>query len=223
MLFARLGVWADEVARDGPAQMAADQLMLEAADRPVLRVFRWSGPWVSAGYFVPHAEAAAVRPDLPVCRRWTGGGIVVHEGDLTFSVVAPRGEPWAELRAAESYRQLHEAVARAMEAAGWRVELAAEPAAAAGECFTGPVRHDILFGGRKIAGGAQRRTRRGVLHQGSVQGVPDPGSLAVPLAAALAGTVDRWEPPADAEARIAALVASRYERTAFVERRAGGE
>ena len=223
MLFARLGIWADAVARGGPEQMAADEMMLGSADRPVLRVFRWSGPWVSAGYFVPYPDAARVRPDLPVCRRWTGGGIVVHEGDLTFSLAVPREEPWSGLRAAESYRRLHEAVASAMQAAGLAVELASEPATAAGECFAGPVQHDILRDGRKVAGGAQRRTRRGVLHQGSVQGVPDPQALAEPLAAALGGAVERWEPPADAEDRIADLVAARYGRESFIHRGRAGE
>jgi lipoate-protein ligase A len=223
MLFARLGVWADTVPRGGPAQMAADEAMLAAAAQPVLRVFHWSGPWVSAGCFIPYDDAAAVRPDLPVCRRWTAGGIVVHDGDLTFSLAVPRGERWAALRAAESYRELHQAVARAMTAAGLAVELAAGSPAPHGECFARPVTHDILRDGTKVAGGAQRRTRRGVLHQGSIQRVPEPGALAGPLAEAMAETVEPWSPPADIEETIMELVARRYGRPDFLRRGVAGE
>ena len=79
-IFRRLGFWDDPVARDGPGQMACDEALVRRAGAPVLRIFRWSASWVSAGYFIAMEEAKAVRPDLPVCRRWTGGGIVVHEG-----------------------------------------------------------------------------------------------------------------------------------------------
>ena len=94
-VFNRLSVWMDPVHRNGPAQMACDEALLADAEEAVLRVFRWSEPWVSAGYFVPWSEAQATRPDLPVCRRWTGGGVVVHEQDFTFALVAPRSETWA--------------------------------------------------------------------------------------------------------------------------------
>ena len=117
-VFDRLSLWMDPVSRDGPSQMACDEALLAIAEEPVLRIFRWSEPWVSAGYFVPWAEAESARPQLPVCRRWTGGGVVVHDNDLTFALVAPRKEAWARLRPDESYRILHAALVGALREAG---------------------------------------------------------------------------------------------------------
>ncbi|MBU3664608.1 MAG: hypothetical protein FGM15_01840 [Chthoniobacterales bacterium] len=214
-MFACLGLWEDRHARNGPEQMACDEAILAEATGPVLRIFRWSGPWVSAGYFVPLQRAAAVRPDLPLCRRWTGGGVVVHEGDFTFSLAVPRGESWASMRPAESYRVLHEAVARALGALGVSAALAGKTAGAGEECFASPVAHDLMTGGQKIAGGAQRRTRSGLLHQGSIQ-IPDlPSGLAEALASQLAEEVKAWTPPPGLEERVRALHRAKYSREDF--------
>ncbi|MFM8809334.1 MAG: lipoyl protein ligase domain-containing protein, partial [Chthoniobacterales bacterium] len=134
-IFKRIGFWDDPVRRDGPDQMACDEALLQVAQVPVLRVFRWSEPWVSAGYFVAMDEARAVRPDLPVCRRWTGGGIVVHEGDFTFALSVPKTEPLATLRPAESYREIHAALVGALIELGCAAELSGVSAKAPSECF----------------------------------------------------------------------------------------
>ena len=217
-LFASLALWIDPEPRDGPAQMACDEALLNLADWPVLRIFRWARPWVSAGYFVPFAEAQAARPDLPVCRRWTGGGVVVHDGDFTFSLAAPRGEPWAAMRPADSYRVLHEALAATLAQAGCRASLSEGQAAANRECFAGPVRHDIVAGGRKIGGGAQRRTRRGLLHQGSIQGTPLATGDAPLVACGLAERLAPWMPPDILEREITRLAREKYARHEFVRR-----
>jgi lipoyl(octanoyl) transferase len=215
-LFHSLGLWSDPIARDGPEQMACDEAMLQGTTDPVLRIFRWTRPWVSAGYFVPWAEAAAVRPDLPVCRRWTGGGVVVHEGDLTFSLVVPRGEPWACLRPAESYQHLHEALAGALRNLGVEAGLSEEEEPAARECFARPVRHDILNAGKKIAGGAQRRTKAGLLHQGSIQVASLGAEAGEVIGGALAGSIFLWGPPPTLESAISGLVAAKYGREDFM-------
>lgn len=217
-IFASLALWIDDVPRNGPEQMACDEALLGCADVPVLRVFRWAQPWVSAGYFVPFADAQAARPDLPVCRRWTGGGIVVHDGDFTFALVAPRGEPWAMMRPEESYRVLHEALAAALRESGRTAGLAATRAPAGRECFAGPVRHDILSQGRKIAGGAQRRTKRGLLHQGSIQSPGLVADFGFTLAGYLAESTRRWAPPGGMNREITRLARDKYEPAEFLER-----
>ena len=99
---------------------------------------------------------------------------------------SPRALPLATLPAAECYRLIHGAVACALAAIGWQqIEAAGEtgalpldnhPSKGAGAapflkpCFANPVPFDLLAAGQKIAGGAQRRTRYGLLHQGSIQG-----------------------------------------------------
>ncbi|MEX1009855.1 MAG: hypothetical protein WEC72_00790 [Chthoniobacterales bacterium] len=216
-VFQRLALWIDPVRRDGPAQMACDEALLECATEPILRIFQWEAPWVSGGYFVPWKEAQRARPDLPSCRRWTGGGVVVHENDFTFALVAPRTEALARLRPDESYRVLHEAVAEALCSAGRDAALFHGSATGAAECFAGPVRHDVLSGTRKIAGGAQRRTKRGLLHQGSIQAGLG-SEFPTVLAAALTGGTTDWIPPVGFEERVTCLARDKYTREDFLRR-----
>lgn len=213
-IFCRLDLWVDPVRRDGPGQMACDEALLAVVETPVMRIFDWAGPWVSAGYFSCMDAAAGVRPDLPLCRRWTGGGVVVHEGDFTFSLAVPRGEPWAWMRAAESYRALHEALAGALRQSGIGASLSGDAGGAGPQCFAAPVRSDIMLGAQKIAGGAQRRTKRGLLHQGSVQ-APLAKVSPLTVAGTLAASVSEWSPPHDFEERAGRLAREKYARQDF--------
>jgi len=181
-----LTVWDDPTPRSGPLLMALDQALVRHTDVPVLRIYRWDGPWISIGCFVPRAEAEAAFPGRPVVRRWTGGGIVDHTDDWTYSLILPPHDPLAATGTTDSYRLIHGALARALTACGKTATLAeAPPPGRNGLCFQSPVRADVLCGTRKIAGAAQRRTRHGLLHQGSVQGIAIPDGLAAALAAAL--------------------------------------
>jgi lipoate-protein ligase A len=214
----RLSLWVDPVPRDGPTQMACDEALLALAGQPVLRVFRWIEPWISAGYFTRWTEAQAARPGWPVCRRWTGGGVVVHDGDFTFALVAPRSENWSRLRPDEGYRVLHMAVTEALRAAGIDADIFDGRASGSAECFAGPVRYDVVNGGEKIAGGAQRRTKRGLLHQGSIQGTGLGEEFAPILAAHLSGRSDRWDAPDGFEQSVSALLRDKYTREEFLRK-----
>ena len=166
--------------------MALDEALLATvAGAPLLRLYAWAEPTVSCGYFESAEAARRVAGGRRIVRRWTGGGIVEHGDDLTYSLCVPRVCAFASLRGAESYRRVHAAVAAAVRSGGWSVETHAEPArlspshARGSECFQRPVPHDLLSDGQKIAGGAQRRTRAGLLHQGSVRiRFADPAALA---------------------------------------------
>lgn len=159
------------IIRDGRGEpawnMAVDESLLRHCSSPVLRVYGWTVPAVSIGYFqstsvVPHGR--------PLVRRLTGGGLVDHAEDVTYTVVLPPDHPLAIAGTAASYRLLHEAVARALNDCG--VACALSAGCAPGNsvaCFQKPVRFDVLApDGRKLAGAAQRRSRDGVLHQGSI-------------------------------------------------------
>ena len=217
-VFERLSLWIDPVSRDGPGQMACDEAILGTAEEAVLRIFQWSEPWVSAGYFVPWSMAQAARPDLPVCRRWTGGGVVVHENDVTFALVAPRSAKWALLRPGESYRVLHQATTEALRAAGIDAALFDGRTGGGAECFAGPVRHDVMSGPRKIAGGAQRRTKHGLLHQGSIQVRGLGADFAALLALHLAEETGPWNPSTAFEKTVSGLVREKYAREDFLRR-----
>lgn len=218
----RLALWDDPVPRDGPGQMACDEVLVSLAEAPILRIFRWRSPWVSAGFFTAMEDATRARPDLPVCRRWTGGGIVVHEGDFTFSLVLPRGERLAAERPGESYRLIHAALAEALREQGHAAVLSNEAAGDSGECFVGAVEHDVMLDGGKVAGGAQRRTRRALLHQGSVQGAAKLSCAFGPVfAGTLAASVEVWRPPTGLEERVATLTREKYANPTFLQGRRG--
>ena len=156
-------------------------------------------------------------------RRWTGGGVVDHRADWTYTVVAPTSEPLAHRRGAESYQHLHQALEETLRKEGQaaRLSTGAEQTGAA-LCFENPVPHDLVGGdGRKLAGAGQRRTRQGLLHQGSVAAAADPAvslqrakRLATHLSAAW--QIAQLEPPSD---WIARKSADRYGAAEWTHRR----
>jgi lipoate-protein ligase A len=83
---------------------------------------------------------------------------------------------------------VHEAVRTAIEESGYPAELAtAESKAMSDSCFANPVPADVISRNRKIAGAAHRRTRAGLLHQGSIQNISIPNDLASAFARHLSG------------------------------------
>jgi lipoate-protein ligase A len=156
---------------DSPARnMAIDEALLREVREPVLRLYEWNVPAVSLGYFQP----AALAGERPFVRRYTGGGLVDHAHDVTYTIVLPRTHPWMELSMPDSYRIIHEGVHAVLSACGIANELT--PSAHAVEsdaCFAKPVKFDIVSTAGKLSGAAQRRTREGLLHQGSIL-LPDP-------------------------------------------------
>ncbi|NQU11318.1 lipoate--protein ligase family protein [bacterium] len=157
--------------RSGPENMAWDEALLRtAADRgrPLLRMYAWREPAVSIGYFMKYPEHLADR--YTIVRRPTGGGIVYHDADTTYTVVVPPDHPLHRLPTTEAYCTLHRAVAAALAP---ETELAAHQSTSLRgtyECFAKPVAGDVMAGNRKLAGAAQRRNRLGLLHQGSIAG-----------------------------------------------------
>jgi lipoate-protein ligase A len=168
-------------------QMALDEVLLGSVTRPTLRIYRWQGPCVTFGYFQRIAEVRSAFPDLPPVRRWTGGGMVEHGRDLTFSLMIPKGDPAASMAPVIFYRELHGRIARWLSVhLSPGVRLAGEEdLRAGGACFTAPAQDDLLLEGRKILGGAQRRSAGALLYQGSLQGMEcrslDPEQMAASL------------------------------------------
>lgn len=169
----QLKLWMDPVARPGPEAMAVDEWLLEALGSPVLRVYRWQGEWGSLGYFGKLAEAEAALPGLQWVRRLTGGGLVDHRADWTYTLAIPATSAISRMKGAESYRWIHGILAQTLQGEGMRAALSdGGMESGAALCFQNPVSHDIVGPfGSKLAGAGQRRTQRGLLHQGSVAGV----------------------------------------------------
>lgn len=218
-------LWYDGEKRSGPENMAVDEWLLETAQEPVMRVYGWRGEWGSLGYFMGFEEALASFPDIGLSwvRRWTGGGVVNHTEDWTYTLAVPKGEPLAGLRGAESYRMIHEALARVIAEEGATVRMSrGGDATGAAACFRNPVGYDLVdASGGKVAGAGQRRTRFGLLHQGSVAGKPgaaDSAARAGAFARTLARVAGRveCEPPGE---WLAKRVESRYGRETWLRPR----
>ncbi|MFQ3671409.1 MAG: lipoate--protein ligase family protein, partial [Verrucomicrobiia bacterium] len=146
--------------------MAVDEALLRLVHVPTLRVYGWDAPALSIGYF---DSCKDLPPDRPFVRRFTGGGLVDHTRDLTYSIIVPREHPLNQAGPQESYCLIHQAVALALETCGSAATVAEQPPEARGNaCFQKPVKFDVVQGTNKLAGAAQRRTREGCLHQGSI-------------------------------------------------------
>jgi len=191
MLFEKIVEIIDPHPHDAALNMAVDEALLQTASAPLLRVYRWSRPAISFGYFGSFAAAAQAWPGREMVRRWTGGGEVAHGEDVTYTLVVPQGTPFLEHSARDSYRLIHERIAGYLSRAGRAVGVAApssgELSASSGKdsvsngkasqssgkvsaaCFENPVAFDLLADGMKVAGAAQRRGQRGLLHQGSIR------------------------------------------------------
>ena len=164
---------------DAAFNMALDEALLENVarlDSPVLRFYGWTEPAATFGYFQKYAEVERATLLCPLIRRPTGGGIVPHDADWTYSIAFPPGHEWHSLKAEESYRRIHDWLRLAF--AEMKIETELAPCCKKtlpGQCFVGHEKFDLLWHGKKIAGAAQRRNKLGLLIQGSVQ--PPPLSL----------------------------------------------
>jgi len=207
--FARLRQWRDTVSRGPAGQMACDEALLLTAREPVLRLYRWSAPAMTFGYSQRLAEVVDFSRDRPVMRRWTGGGMVFHGNDLTLALAIPATEPLAKMTASKIYENLHIALLPAIQSLAPAARMATlEECRCGAVCFENPVASDIVDGTWKILGGAMRRSKSGILYQGSLH-LPDldPALLAKALAD---DVLDFSEiPAADSAAKI--LARERYD------------
>jgi len=176
-MFKEIDLILSEEAFNGPVQMALDEILLRNVGKATLRVYRWNARWITFGYFQKMADVIAAHPGVPSVRRWTGGGIVEHgnhnQTDLTFSLVIPKGDPLAILPPRNFYKMLHGRIGE------WLSNHLCSEVYLAGiheihngsSCFKAPAIDDLMMKGRKILGGAQRRSAGAFLYQGSIQGI----------------------------------------------------
>ena len=208
--------------------MAMDEALLEAVasfGQPVLRFYSWTEPAATFGYFQHYAEIERATHLRPLIRRPTGGGLVPHDADWTYSVVIPPGHAWHALNAVDSYRRMHEWIRAAFARLGVATELAdCCRKSTPGQCFVGWEKFDVLWQGRKIAGAAQRRNKLGLLIQGSVQ--PPPVGLErkgweaamVSVEVGIANLAE-WKVTPELQDRVTGLANERYSSASYNERR----
>jgi lipoate-protein ligase A len=201
-LFARLDICYDVATHSAAMNMAIDETLLETAVGPTIRFYRWRSPALSFGYFGKFADVATYVEARDLVRRWTGGGIVFHGDDLTYSIVIPASDPVFNESSIAIYEKIHRALCHALADHNQGAELnvatlnnrrTGDRHSLHNDCFGNPVRADVMMNGRKIAGAAQRRTHRGLLQQGSIQGFTMNCDLASKFAQALSLNCNDFE------------------------------
>ena len=167
----------DTGINDGFLNMAIDEAILDAHLRGVctstLRVYRWSPPALSLGYFKKPETGVeierCVELGIDIVRRLTGGHAVLHQDELTYSIVTSDKYGFPNKSIAESYALLSRGLIAAYGMLGLEVCLTRHegtPSSAA--CFSSVGLADLTFQGRKIAGSAQYRTGHALLQHGSL-------------------------------------------------------
>ena len=193
--------WITDASLDGPANMARDEALLTRVGAgqapPTLRFYYWDPPTISLGYFQTYADYESLAPPagrLAVVRRQTGGGAILHDRELTYSLALPLGHPLLRTHpaalseisgcgepptgnglpnAASLYRHVHSAAAELLACLGVPVTFGPnDPGHSAQRgpffCFERHAGFDLLAEGRKIMGSAQRRTPAAILQHGSL-------------------------------------------------------
>lgn len=160
--------------------MALDFLLLQRyphAKEARFRHYEWR---TQAFTFGLSQKLDYIQANLPagetfdLCRRPTGGGLVDHRNDWTYAVIIPRAHGLFDAPATQAYREVHAALAAAMQALGEPVALQDKrhPTEEGPTiCFERPELYDVLntATGRKIAGAAMKRNKHGLLVQGSIE------------------------------------------------------
>jgi lipoate-protein ligase A len=163
----------------GAWNMAVDEVLLEWSAEEggcCWRFYHWDQPTLSLGYFQEYQDRLEHAPSLgcPAVRRLTGGGAIVHDAELTYSLVVPGNHPLARQRHL-LYRAVHASLIRVL--ADWGVTATLCEGSASREqprqrgpllCFRRRAPGDVLVGPIKIAGSAQRRRRSAVLQHGTL-------------------------------------------------------
>jgi len=219
-IFSALDVYHDFTLRSAATNMAIDEALLEAVTIPSIRFYRWNSPALSFGYFGKFGDVAEYATERDLVRRWTGGGIVFHGDDLTYSIVIPASDPIFGESSMLIYEKIHRALCNALIATGQRAVVAGvSDASYNGQCFANPVRADVMMNGRKVAGAAHRRTRAGLLHQGSIQRVDLGNDLAERFTGELAEVCDERSLTPRIVERASEIAQQKYSTQNWLQRR----
>lgn len=169
---------------DAVTNMAIDAALLASmpAGLAAFRHYGWLEPSLSFGYAQRYDEVAQnSAPELSLIRRLTGGGIVDHRNDWTYALILHSSLAASKRPATELYQQIHQAIQQTLQSMQIETQLAPCPKAcksrqptpssisSVSQCFVNPAVNDVLrLDGQKIAGAAMKRSRAGLLIQGSI-------------------------------------------------------
>lgn len=171
--------------RQAQEHMDKDAQILASLEHPLIHHYDWEGPSATIGHFIDpyqwlNKETVQQNP-LQIARRPTGGGIIFHLSDLAFSLFIPAHHSAYSVNTMDNYAFVNQIVCRAIRyflGKGEPQLLEKEPepldVGCRNFCMAKPTRYDVIMDGKKVGGAAQRRTKRGFLHQGSISLAPTP-------------------------------------------------
>ncbi len=172
--------------------MAMDEEMLNNLDPkgcPILHLYDWEKDSLTYGYFAKPEKlldfSGIEKHHIDCARRITGGGVTLHFIDLAFSFFMPRENSHFSENTMENYAFVNRIVSKALGKLLKGKTLDAydgdEPSKRDDSfffCMAKPTRYDVMIQGKKVGGAAQRRTKRGYLHHGTLAlARPDPQVL----------------------------------------------
>ena len=163
----------------GAMNMALDEALLHSVANgalPVLRFYRWQPATVTLGY----AQSVVTDLDLDVCRqadldvvrRSTGGRAVLHDHEVTYSVIAPLNTALFGNSVLDCYRVISEILQKTLIQLGLPAQLVpgksrcGNQSTAKAVCFSTPSQYELVIDGRKVAGSAQKRHGQAFLQHG---------------------------------------------------------
>lgn len=180
----------DSGQNDAQKNMDLDlELLRELSDQPILHFYDWTMPCATYGYFIKPEEffylEVANQKRFQLARRPTGGGIIFHTSDFAFSILIPTTHPAYSLNTLSSYAYINSRVSQVIESYFSSQNTLHIPPESDDPsniykkfCMAHPTQYDIMIGGRKVGGASQRKTKQGILHQGSIAlGVTDQNLL----------------------------------------------
>lgn len=160
-------------------QMACDEILCETLPAAyIIRFFNWKGVGVTFGFSQRFTNVFGLldekRRTYPITRRPTGGGVVIHEYDLTFSLIFYSPE---EFNPIKTYDMLHKSIYEEYRKSGFSIDIVYSKTDykvnnPTMECFKKPVEMDLMMGEKKVLGGALRKFSDYMLYQASLQ-LPD--------------------------------------------------
>jgi len=176
----------DKIPLKGSLNMAVDEYLLHSIEKDsltYLRFYQWERPTVSVGYSQKIKKVVnlnyCLRNSIDIVRRITGGKLVLHHQEITYSVCSSDNKTFPPTLS-ESYRFISEALIHGLKKMGIDAYLASEAPASYTKgnlpCFSYPARNEIEVDGKKIVGSAQKRLGSRFVQHGSIP-VEDNGDL----------------------------------------------
>lgn len=179
----------DTGASSAKRNMEIDSKLLAELDSfstsPILHLYEWERPCATYGHFLQPADHLSMEGcDLELAKRPTGGGVIFHTNDWAFSLLVPAAHEAFSINTLDNYAYVNymliDVIGRFIVREGDLSLLPTEiqNCKPCHFCMAKPTKYDVMLDGKKVCGGAQRRTKAGFLHQGTISlSLPDKAFL----------------------------------------------